>query len=66
MGDGYWQEAAHTGDVFKFTDGAGVSYTITAYQQDYPMPLGKLGWIKGPITITQLDSGIVYIPIGGK
>ncbi len=58
---GTWQAPGAVGATFQFNDAAGRVYTYTAYQVDYPIDLGKLGWIEGPITITSLPSGVVYM-----
>jgi hypothetical protein len=47
-------------------DGAGRTYTFTAYQANYPYTLFKFGWISAPATVTVLSSGILYIALGTK
>jgi hypothetical protein len=60
ISDANWFNMA-AGATFSFTDAAGRVFTYTAYQADYPIGIGKLGWIEGPVTITALTSGNVVL-----
>lgn len=66
-----WQDINAVGDIFTFTDAAGRSFTFKAYggaagEGVFTLDIGKLDWMEGPITITQIDSGFVYMILGYK
>jgi hypothetical protein len=58
--DATWFNAT-TGAVLTITDSAGRVLTWICYATNYPIDLGKLGWLSGPITVTEIDSGIAYL-----
>jgi hypothetical protein len=68
--EAWWQDIAAAGDTFVFTDAAGRTFTFTAYSAGGtgipPLPIGKLDWLEGPITVTHIGSGNVYMILGNK
>jgi len=62
----FWQDIVTAGDTFSFTDAAGRAYTFKAYAANYAQPIGKLDWLEGPITVTAITSGNVYMILGCK
>jgi hypothetical protein len=66
----WWQDITAAGQVFSFTDAAGRAYSFTSYSAGGtgipPLSIGKLDWLEGPITITSLPSGNVYMILGNK
>jgi hypothetical protein len=63
ISDGVWTGAA-AGATLTITDKSGRVLTWTAYQANYPVDLGKIGWLSGPITITTITSGTVFLFLG--
>lgn len=66
-----WQDIAATGQIFSFTDAAGRAFSFTSYggasgEGVFTLDIGKLDWIEGPITVTEIDSGNVYMILGYK
>jgi hypothetical protein len=68
--DGWWQDITAASQTFSFTDAAGRAYSWTSYSAGGtgypPIPLGKLDWLEGPLTITAIGSGNVYLILGNK
>ena len=52
--------------TFSMTDEAGRNFDFTAYQSNYPVLIGELGWLSGPINITSLPTGEVVLFLGTK
>lgn len=61
--EGTWNNAT-AGDHLIITDKAGRVFTWICYQNNYPIDLGKIGWLSGPITVTTIASGILYLFLG--
>lgn len=66
-----WQDINAVGDTFTFTDAAGRSFSFTAFggatgEGVFTLDIGKLDWIEGPITVTNISSGNVYMILGYK
>lgn len=68
--DGWWQDVTAASQVFAFTDASGRPFSFTSYSSGGtgfpPIPLGKLDWIAGPITVSSIPSGNVYLILGNK
>lgn len=68
--DGWWQDITAAAQVFSFTDAAGRAYSFTSYSAGGsgfpPISIGKLDWLEGPLTVTALPSGNVYMILGNK
>jgi hypothetical protein len=68
--DCWWQDIAAASQVFSFTDAAGRAYSFTSFSSGGtgfpPVSIGKLDWLEGPITITSIPSGNVYMILGNK
>jgi hypothetical protein len=66
----WWQDITAASQVFSFTDAAGRAYSFTSYSAGGtgfpPINIGKLDWLEGPITITAIGSGNVYMILGNK
>lgn len=62
-----WTEAANVGDRFVMQTNTGNPIMdARANQVNYTQNFGKLGpWQNSGIKITTLDSGVVYITVGG-
>ena len=65
-----WQDITAAGQTFSFTDAAGRAFSFTSYAGGgagiFTLDIGKLDWVEGPITVTQIDSGNVYMILGYK
>jgi hypothetical protein len=61
VSDGKWEGATGTGNIFSMVDAAGRVLSYTSFQADYPVDIGKLGWLSGPVTINRIDSGNVIL-----
>lgn len=64
--DAWWQDTAASGDTLSFTDAKGRTFSFRASNDLVPIAIGKLDWVEGPLTITQMSSGILYIILGNK
>lgn len=64
--DGWWQDTAAAGDTLVFQDSVGRVFSYKASTDLVPIAIGKLDWFAGPITITQMSSGNLYIILGNK
>lgn len=68
--DGWWQDITAASQVFSFTDAAGRAFSFTSWSSGGtgfpPVPIGKLDWLEGPITVTAIPSGNVYLILGNK
>jgi len=68
--DCWWQDITAAGQNFTFTDAAGRSFNFTSYSAGGtgfpPLDIGKLDWLEGPITVTAIGSGTVYMILGYK
>jgi hypothetical protein len=68
--DGWWQDITAAGQTFSFTDAAGRAFSFTSWSAGgtgFPtVPIGKLDWLSGPITVTAIGSGNVYLILGSK
>lgn len=64
--DAWWQDTATAADTLQFTDSKGRLFKFTASSTLQPIAIGKLDWVEGPLTITQMSSGILYIIKGNK
>lgn len=64
--DAWWQDAAAAGDTLSFQDAKGRTFSFTASTDLVPIAIGKLDWVEGPITVTQMSSGILYFILGNK
>ena len=64
--DGWWQDMTTAGHIFNFEDARGRQFQYTCTQPNFPTALGKLDWLAGPITVTQIDSGKAYLILGNK
>ena len=66
--DGWWQDITAASQTFSFTDAKGTPFSWTSYSAGGtgfpPIPIGKLDWVEGPITVTALGSGNVYLILG--
>lgn len=68
----WWQDIGAGGQTFSFTDAAGRSYSWTSSTPSStgtgvpPVEIGKLDWVEGPITVTSIPSGNVYMILGYK
>lgn len=64
----WWQDIAAASQVFSFTDAAGRAFSFTSASTGGtgipPVRIGKLDWLEGPITITAIASGNVYMILG--
>lgn len=66
-----WQDINAVGDIFTFTDKAGRQFTFKAFggatgQGVFTLDIGKLDWLEGPLTVTTITSGQVYMILGYK
>lgn len=66
-----WQNISAVSQVFSFTDAAGRSFSFTSFggasgEGVFDLDIGKLDWLEGPITITAIPSGNVYMILGYK
>lgn len=66
-----WQDIAAVGDQFIFTDAAGRQFAFKAYggatgEGVFTLDIGKLDWLEGPINVTTITSGNVYMILGYK
>lgn len=64
--DAWWQDTAAAADTLSFHDVVGRTFTFKASTDLVPIALGKLDWLEGPLTITQMSSGILYFILGNK
>lgn len=64
--DAWWQDTAAAADTLAFQDAKGRTFTFKASTDLVPIAIGKLDWVEGPITITQMSSGILYFILGNK
>jgi hypothetical protein len=68
--DAWWQDITAASQTFSFTDAAGRAFSWTSYSAGGtgipPVPIGKLDWLEGPLTITAIGSGNVYMILGNK
>ncbi len=62
----WWQDTVASTDTVSFTDQKGRTFTYKASTDLIPIDMGKLDWLEGPITITQMSSGILYFILGNK
>lgn len=66
----WWQDITAASQVFSFTDAAGRAFSFTSYSSGGtgfpPLNIGKLGWLEGPLQITAIPSGNVYMILGNK
>lgn len=65
-----WQDIGAAGDTFSFTDAAGRAFSFKAFAgaagSVFTLDIGKLDWVEGPITVTAISSGNVYMILGYK
>lgn len=61
IGNMVWADAVAVGDNLTMVDEAGRTFIYLAYQANYPYVIGRLGWVSGPLTISVLASGKLYI-----
>lgn len=64
--DAWWQDTVAASDTLAFNDAHGRAFTFKASTDLVPIAIGKLDWVEGPITITQMSSGVLYIILGNK
>ena len=68
--DAWWQDITAASQHFTFTDAAGRTYDFTSFSSGGtgfpPVPIGKLDWLEGPLTVTVIGSGNVYMILGNK
>jgi len=64
--DGWWQDTATSTDTLNFNDAKGRAFSFKASTDLVPIAFGKLDWLEGPITITQMSSGTLYFILGNK
>jgi hypothetical protein len=64
--DCWQQDWVAAADTVTFTDSKGRTFKATAPTTLAAVSLGKLDWLEGPITVTQMSSGILYIILGNK
>lgn len=65
--DGWWQDYT-AGDTLSFQDAKGLIFNFEPVTTLAPVPIGKLDWIEGPLTVTTTGSSTqkFYIILGNK
>jgi len=68
--DGWWQDtgpqATPVSPGLTFLDIVGRVFNYTASTDGVPIAVGKLDWLEGPIKITNMLYGTLYIILGNK
>lgn len=68
--DAWWQDITAASQVLTFNDASGRSFSFTSWSSGGtgfpPVPIGKLDWMAGPLTVSAIPSGKLYMILGNK
>lgn len=63
--DGWWQDAPAS-STMSFQDSRGRTFAFQSTADLVAVPIGKLDWVEGPLTLTNMTAGIAWIVLGNK